>query len=88
MNWMTLPSRHRIRNSSRAGLKPSTLPLSHGGPHNIEYLRMSGKETVCFFETRGPEWGLNLRSPTYQARSFNYCTKIPATRLSQATHIA
>ena len=35
---MTLPSRHRIRNSSPGGLRPSTLPLSHGGssaPHNL-----------------------------------------------------
>ena len=27
MNEMTLPSRHRIRNSSPGGLRPSTLPL-------------------------------------------------------------
>ena len=31
---MTLSSRHRIRNSSPGGLRPSTLPLGHGGsPH-------------------------------------------------------
>ena len=28
---MTLPSRHRIRNSSPSGLKPSTLPVGHRG---------------------------------------------------------
>ena len=28
---MTLSSRHRIRNSSSGGLRPSTLPLGHGG---------------------------------------------------------
>ena len=28
---MTLSSRHRIRNSSPGGLRPSTLPLGHGG---------------------------------------------------------
>ena len=28
---MTLPSRHRIRNSSPGGLRPITLPLGHGG---------------------------------------------------------
>ena len=28
---MTLSSRHRIRNSSPGGLRPSTLPLDHGG---------------------------------------------------------
>ena len=31
INKITLPSRHRIRNSSPGGLTPSTLPLSHGG---------------------------------------------------------
>ena len=32
MNEMTLPSRHRNRNSSPGGLRPSTLILGHGGP--------------------------------------------------------
>ena len=32
MNEMTLSSRHRIRNSSPGGLRPSTLPLGHGNP--------------------------------------------------------
>ena len=31
MNEMTLSSRHRIRNSSPGGLRPSTLPLGHVG---------------------------------------------------------
>ena len=31
MSEMTLPSRHRIRNSSPNGLRASTLPLGHGG---------------------------------------------------------
>ena len=31
MNEMPLPSRYRIRNSSPGGLRPSTLPLCHGG---------------------------------------------------------
>ena len=37
MNKITLPSRHRIRNSSPGGLRSSTLPISRGGssaPHN------------------------------------------------------
>ena len=36
-NEMTLPSRHRIRNSSPGGLRPSSLLLR--------------EETFCFFET-------------------------------------
>ena len=31
MNEMTLPSRHRIRNPSPGGLRPSMLHLGHGG---------------------------------------------------------
>ena len=31
---MTLSSRHRIRNSSPGSLRPSTLPLGHGGSPN------------------------------------------------------
>ena len=31
MNELTLSSRHRIRNSSPGGLRPSTLSLGHGG---------------------------------------------------------
>ena len=34
---MTLSSRHRIRNSCPGGLRPSTLPLGHGGsPRNYQ----------------------------------------------------
>ena len=33
MNEMTLPSRHMIQHSS--GLRPSTLPLGHGGSPTI-----------------------------------------------------
>ena len=46
--------------------------------HNIGYLRVSGEETLCFFETWRPEWGSNPRSPTFQAGSFNQCTRSPA----------
>ena len=31
MGEITLPSKHRIRNSNPGGLRPSTLPLGHGG---------------------------------------------------------
>ena len=48
---MTLPAGHRTQNSCPVGLRPSTLPLGHGGSHNIESLRVSGEETLSFFET-------------------------------------
>ena len=39
MNEMTLPSGHRIRDSSLSGPSASTLPLQ--APHNIESSRLS-----------------------------------------------
>ena len=53
MNTMTLPSRHRIRNSSPGGLRPSTLPLDHGGSRNIKSLRVSGEETFVSLKLEG-----------------------------------
>ena len=48
---MTLPSRHRIRNSNPEGLRPSTLPLSHGGSPQYCVLPVHGEETCLFFQT-------------------------------------
>ena len=42
---MTLPSRHRIRNSNAGGLRPSKLPLGHGGSLRYRVLLVDGKET-------------------------------------------
>ena len=55
---MTLPSRHRIRNSvwSRAGYFSVT-----EAPHNIKSLQVSMRINVCFFETQMPERGSNPR---------------------------
>ena len=47
-------------------------------PHNIEFSRVSGEETFCFFETWMPDWGSNPRSQTLQADSFDHCTRAPA----------
>ena len=79
---MTLPSRHRIRNLNPGGLRPSSLLLGHGGsPQYIESLRVSREETYGFFETEMPERGTNPRTPTFQADSFNHCTRAPASSL-------
>ena len=43
---MTLSSRHRIRNSSSGGLRPSTLPLGHGLSH------VDGEATFLFLSNR------------------------------------
>ena len=42
---MTLSSRHRIRNSSPGGLRPSTLPLGHGGSPQYYLLEVKGLST-------------------------------------------
>ena len=63
-----------IRISNPGGICPSSLLLGHKAFHNIEFLRMSGEETFCFFETWMPERGSNPRSPTFKAGSFNHCT--------------
>ena len=43
---MTLSSRHRIRNSSPGGLRPSTLPLGHGGSPQYWLSHVDGEETL------------------------------------------
>ena len=51
MNAMTLSSRHRIRNSSPGGLRPSTLLLVHGGSPQYFYTWM-GEATFLFLSNR------------------------------------
>ena len=49
---MTLSSRHRIRNSSPGGLRPSTLPLGHGGSSQYWLSHVDVEET--FFKPPRP----------------------------------
>ena len=56
MNDMTMPSRHRILNSSTGDLRLSTLPLSHGGyPHNWIFESERGRNILFL-------WNLNARA--------------------------
>ena len=48
---MTLSSRHRIRNSSPGGLRPSTLPLTEA-PHNTDFHTWMGKKQFLFLSNR------------------------------------
>ena len=50
-------------------LRPSRLPLDHGG---------SPQYWIFTRETWRLKWGSNPRSPTFQAGSFNHCTRAPA----------
>ena len=49
---MTLSSRHRIRNSNLGGLRPSTLPLGHGGSPQYQLSHVDGEETFLFLSNR------------------------------------
>ena len=49
---MTLPSRYRIRNANPGGLRPSTLPLGHGGSPKYSVLRVDGEEIFLFLLNR------------------------------------
>ena len=53
MHEMTLPSGHKIRNSSIGGLTPSTLLSVTEVPHNTESSQVSGEET---FVSLKPEY--------------------------------
>ena len=52
MSEMTLPARHRIRNSNPVGLRPSTLPLCHGGSPQYWVLRVDGGKFFLFLLNR------------------------------------
>ena len=72
---MTLPFRHRIRNSSPGGLRPSTLPLGHGGSHHYwVFYEWMGKKHFGFFQTaetgkRTPNSGVKGSGANHYARA-------------------
>ena len=84
MNEMTVPSRHRIQNSSLAVWGRTRYLSVTEAPHTIESLRVS------LFETWMPERWSNPRSPTFKAGSFNHCTRAPAwhDRINQQHFVA
>ena len=63
---MTLPSRHRIRNSSPGGLRPSTLPLGHGGSPQYWLSHVDGEETF-FVSFKPPRSGTEPRTLAWKA---------------------
>ena len=73
---MTLSSRHRIRNSSPGGLRPSTLPLGHGGSPQDWLSHVDGKETFCFFQTA--ETGNRAPSSGVKGSGANHYPRAPA----------
>ena len=73
---MTLSSRHRIRNSSPGGLRPSTLPLGHGGSPQYDFHTWMGKKHFCFFETA--ETGNRTPNSGVKGSGANHYPRAPA----------
>ena len=63
---MTLPSRHRIRNSSPGGLRPSTLPLGHGGSPHYWLSHVDGEE-IFLVSFKPPSPGTEPRTLAWKA---------------------
>ena len=58
---MTLSSRHRIPNSSPGGLRPTALPLGHGGSPQYWLSHVDGEETF-FVSFKPPRPGTEPRT--------------------------
>ena len=77
MSEMTLPSRHRIRNSNPRGLRPSTLPLGHSGSPKHCFLRVDEVDTFLFlFHTA--EAGKRIPNSSLKGSVDNHYTRGPA----------
>ena len=81
MSEMTLPSRHRIRNSKPGGLRPSTLPLGHRGSPQCRVLGVDGEETFCFFQTA--ETGKRTLNSSGKGSGVNHHPRAPAPAVSK-----
>ena len=68
MSEMTLPFRHRIRNSSPGGLRPSTLPLGHESSPQYFYEFTSGWGINIFVFLKLPRLGNESRTLAWNQR--------------------
>ena len=71
---MTLPPRHRTRNSNPGGLRPSTLPLGHGGSPQYWVLRLDGEKHICLFQTAAT----GKQTPNVKGSGANHYPRAPA----------
>ena len=78
---MTLSSRHRIRNSSPGGLRPSTLPLGHGGSPQYWLSHVGGEETL-FVSFKPPRPGTEPRTLAWKAAVLTTTLGPPPTSVS------
>ena len=82
---MTLSSRHRIRNSNPGGLRPSTLPLGHGGSPQYWLSHVDGEETF-FVSLKPPRPGTEPRTLAWKAAVLTTTLGPPPTQRSVKTH--
>ena len=78
MNEMTLPSRvqtHDLKFQPWRSEVEHATSWSRRLPTILNVYEWAGKKKYAL--TWRPEWGLNPRSPTFQAGSFNHCTRAP-----------
>ena len=85
MGEMTLPSKHRIRNLNPGNLRPSTLPLGHGGSLQYEFYELMGKKHFCFFQTaeiggRTPNSSVKGSDSNNHLRAPHLASNSPASR--------
>ena len=85
MNEMTLSSRHRIRNSSPGGLRPSTLPLGHGGSPQYGLSHVDGEET--YFVSLTDETGNRTPNSGVRGSGANHYPRAPARVLQKGVEI-
>ena len=78
MSLVTLPSRHRIRNSSLGGLRPSTLP------HNTEFYEWMEKKHFCFFQSA--ETGKRALNSCVKGSGANHYPGAPAQCMCIVCH--
>ena len=83
---MTLSSRHRIWNSSPGGLRPSTLPLGHGGSPQYWLSHVDGEETFFVF-FKPPRLGTELRTLAWKAAVLTTTLGPPPKGLPEASHL-
>ena len=82
---MTLSSRHRIRNSSPGGLRPSTLPLGHGDSPQYWLSHVDGEE-ILFVSFKPPRPGtepqtLALKAAVLHVGKSVFITRSPAIEM-------
>ena len=79
---MTLPSRRRIRNSNPKGLRPSRLPLGHGGSPQCFKSFTSGWRGNIFISFKPGDRQRNLNS-SVKGSGANHHPRAPARLLTK-----